>query len=103
MKKISYKGYRFPPEIIQQAIWLYVRFTLSFRDVEDLLAERGIMVSYETVPLRPSQLRRSVLRSPRRFSRLRIAQPVGRARAHSGRAAMPCATGGRDHYRVLTY
>ena len=36
-------------EIIQQAIWLYVRFTLSFRDVEDLLAERGIMVSYETV------------------------------------------------------
>jgi hypothetical protein len=49
MKKISYKGYRFPPEIIQQAIWLYIRFTLSFRDVEDLLAERGIMVSYETV------------------------------------------------------
>ena len=47
--KISYAGYRFPPEIIQQAIWLYVRFTLSFRDVEDLLAERGIMVSYETV------------------------------------------------------
>jgi hypothetical protein len=33
MKKISYKGYRFPAEIIQQAIWLYVRFTLSFRDV----------------------------------------------------------------------
>jgi hypothetical protein len=49
MTKISYKGYRFPPEIIQQAIWLYVRFTLSFRDVEDLVAERGIMVSYETV------------------------------------------------------
>jgi hypothetical protein len=49
MKKISYKGYRFLPEIIQQAIWLYVRFTLSFRDVEDLLAERGIVVSYETV------------------------------------------------------
>jgi putative transposase len=49
MTKISYAGYRFPPEIIQQAIWLYVRFTLSFRDVEDLLAERGIMVSYETV------------------------------------------------------
>ena len=49
MTKISYAGYRFPPEIIQQAIWLYLRFTLSFRDVEDLLAERGIMVSYETV------------------------------------------------------
>jgi hypothetical protein len=49
MTKISYSGYRFPPEIIQQAIWLYVRFTLSFRDVEDFLAERGIFVSYETV------------------------------------------------------
>ena len=49
MTKINYSGYRFPPEIIQQAIWLYVRFTLSFRDVEDLLAERGIIVSYETV------------------------------------------------------
>jgi transposase-like protein len=48
MTKISYGGYRFPPEIIQQAIWLYVRFTLSFRDVEDLLAERGILVSYES-------------------------------------------------------
>jgi hypothetical protein len=40
MKKISYRGYRFPPEIIHQAIWLYLRFTLSLRDVEDLLAER---------------------------------------------------------------
>jgi hypothetical protein len=49
MKKISYRGYRFPSEIIQQAIWLYLRFTLSLRDVEDLLPERGIMVSYETV------------------------------------------------------
>jgi transposase-like protein len=49
MTKISYNGYRFPPVIIQQAIWLYARFTLSFRDVEDLLAERGITVSYETV------------------------------------------------------
>jgi putative transposase len=35
MIKISYSGYRFPPEIIQRAIWLYLRFTLSFRDVED--------------------------------------------------------------------
>jgi len=49
MTKISYAGYRFPPVIIQQAIWLYLRLTLSFRDVEDLLAERGIVVSYETV------------------------------------------------------
>src|SRR5271166_1560519 len=49
MTKISYSGYRFPPEIIQQTIWLYLRFTLSLRDVEDLLAERGVAVSYETV------------------------------------------------------
>ena len=51
MTKISYSGYRFPPEIIHQAIWLYLRFTLSFRDVEDLLAERGIAVSHRA-PLR---------------------------------------------------
>ena len=49
MSKISYAGYRFPPEFVHQAIWLYLRFTLGFRDVEDLLAERGIAVSYETV------------------------------------------------------
>ena len=49
MAKICHAGYRFPPVIIQQAIWLYARFTLSFRDVEDLLAERGIVVPLETV------------------------------------------------------
>jgi hypothetical protein len=47
MRKINYSGYRFPSEIIQHAIWVYFRFTLSFRDVEDLLAERGIIVSYD--------------------------------------------------------
>src|SRR5947207_3796329 len=49
MRALSYAGYRFPPEIIQHAIWLYLRFTLSFRDVEELLAERGIDVSHETI------------------------------------------------------
>ena len=49
MKALSYRGYRFPPAIIQHAAWLYLRFTLSFRDVEDLLAERGVIVSYETI------------------------------------------------------
>ena len=44
-----YHGYRFPTEIISHSIWLYHRFCLSFRDVEDLLAERGIIVSYETI------------------------------------------------------
>jgi len=45
----DYKGYRFPPEIISHAVWLYFRFSLSFRDVEELLAERGIVITYETV------------------------------------------------------
>ncbi len=49
MNQISYKRHRFPAEIIQHAVWLYCRFTLSFRDVEDLLAERGLDVSYESV------------------------------------------------------
>ncbi len=49
MQQISYRYHRFPPQIIQHAIWLYCRFTLSLRDVEDLLAERGLNVSYETV------------------------------------------------------
>jgi len=46
---VSYRGYRFPPEIISHAVWLYYRFGLSFRDVEDLLAERGITVTYEAI------------------------------------------------------
>ena len=45
----SYHGYRFPPLIISHAVWLYHRFCLSFRDAEDLLAQRGITVSYETI------------------------------------------------------
>ncbi len=46
-----YKRYRFPPAIIQYAVWLYYRFNLSHRDIEDLLAERGITVSYESIRL----------------------------------------------------
>ena len=46
---LSYRGYRFSSEIISHAVWLYHRFCLSFRDVEELLAERGITVTYETV------------------------------------------------------
>jgi len=49
VQKFSYSRHRFPPLIIQHAIWLYFKFSLSYRDVEDLLAERGIEVSYETV------------------------------------------------------
>jgi putative transposase len=49
MKQISYRRHRFPGSIIQHAVWLYFRFPLSYRDVEDMLTERGIDVSYETV------------------------------------------------------
>src|SRR5450759_2013771 len=49
MDKLSYRCHRFPSIVIQQAVWLYFRFALSYRDVEDMLAERGIDVSYETV------------------------------------------------------
>ena len=49
MIPLSYNRHRFPPPVIQHSIWLYLRFTLSYRDVEDLLAERGLDISYETV------------------------------------------------------
>ena len=49
VKTPIYRGYRLPSEIISQAVWLYYRFCLSFRDVEDLLAERGVIVSYGTI------------------------------------------------------
>jgi putative transposase len=45
----SYKGFRFPPEIISHAVWLYFCFSLRFRDGKELLAPRGIGVTYETV------------------------------------------------------
>ena len=49
MQPISYARHRFPPEVIGHAVWLYLRFTLSYRDVEELLAERGIVVTYESI------------------------------------------------------
>src|SRR5256885_11285705 len=49
MAETSSRRHRFPPVIIQHAVWLFLRFTLSYRDVEELLAERGLDVSYETV------------------------------------------------------
>ncbi|GAA0386737.1 hypothetical protein GCM10009093_11960 [Brevundimonas terrae] len=49
MKSLSFKRHRFPPEVIRHAVWLYFRFNLSFRDVEELMAKRGIEISYETI------------------------------------------------------
>ena len=47
----TYKRHRFPPDVISYAVWLYYRFNLSHRDIEDLLAERGITVSREAIRL----------------------------------------------------
>jgi putative transposase len=76
MTHLSYRRHRFPPPIIQQAIRLYLRFTLSYRDVEELLAERGLDLSYETV-------RRWVLKfGPGITRRLRRSRPRPTDRWH---------------------
>src|ERR1700747_1520091 len=76
MAEISYRGHRFPPIVVQHAVWLYLRFTLSYRDVEELLAERGLDVSYETI-------RRWVATfGPRIARRLRAGRPVPHRRWH---------------------
>jgi transposase-like protein len=49
MPPLSFSGYRFPRDIIQRAVWMYLRFTLSFRDVEELPAERGIAVTHASI------------------------------------------------------
>jgi putative transposase len=49
MRPISFKRHRFPADVIRHAVWLYFRFTLSLRDVEEMMAQRGIEVSYETI------------------------------------------------------
>ena len=85
MAQISYRRHRFPPEIIQHAIWLYVRFTLGYRDVEELLAERGLDISYETV-------RRWVLKfGPAVARRLRQRRPRSSNRWHLDEMVVPIA------------
>src|SRR4051795_12053046 len=76
MQAISYARHQFPAEIIQHGVWLYLRFTLSYRDVEELLAERGVATSYETV-------RRWVLKFGPLFTRnLRRLRPRPASRWH---------------------
>lgn len=48
-QKISYKRHRFPPQIIAHVVWLYARFNLSLREVEEMMLERGIDVAYKTI------------------------------------------------------
>jgi len=83
MVQLSYRRHRFPAEIIQHAIWLYLRFTLSYRDVEELLAERGLDVSYETVrrwvqKFGPAIARRLRQRRPRPSDRWHLDEMVVR-------------------------
>ena len=83
MALLSYRRHRFPPEIIQHAVWLYVRFTLSYRDVEELLAERRLDISYETVrrwvlKFGPAIARRLRQRRPRPSDRWHLDEMVVR-------------------------
>jgi transposase-like protein len=90
MPPLSYSGYRYPRDIIQRAVWMYLRFTLSFRDVEELLAERGIVVTYESI-------RRWVLTfGPAIARKLRARRPKPHGRWHLDE--MCVRVGGKQMY-----
>src|SRR5687767_2469857 len=90
MLPLSYSGYRFPPDIIQRAVWMCLRFTLGFRDVEELLAERGIVVTYESI-------RRWILTfGPVIARRLRARRPKPHSRWHLDEMAV--RIGGKQMY-----
>ena len=89
MAPLYYHRHRFPPEIIQHAIWLYLRFTLSYRDVEELLAERGLDLFYETVrrwvlKFGPAIARQLRQRRPRPSDRWHLDEMVVRIAGISG-------------------
>ena len=94
MSPISYTRHQFPPDVIRHAVWLYLRFTLSYWDVEDLLAERGLDVSYETVrrwvlkfgPLFARNLRRRRPRPPERWHLDEMIVVIGGRRMYLWRA-----------------
>jgi len=90
MSRSSYHGHRFPPVVIQHVVWLYLRFTLSLPDVEDMLAERGLDLSYETV-------RRWVCKFGPLFARkLRKRRPRPTARWHLDEVVITIA--GKRHW-----
>ena len=90
MTPVRFARHRFPPDVIRHAVWLYLRFTLSYRDVEELLAERGLDVSYETV-------RRWVLKFGPAFARnLRASRPRPSVRWHLDE--MVVSTGGKRQW-----
>jgi putative transposase len=74
MQPVSFKRHRFPPDVIRLTVWLYFRFTLSFRDVEEMLAQRGIEASYKTIRCRTLKFGQSFAQNLRRSR----ARPNGR-------------------------
>src|ERR1700682_4461765 len=94
MQTISYARHRFPPDVIRHAVWLYLRFTLSYRDVEDLLAERGLEISNETI-------RRWVLKfGPAVGRNLRRGRPVAHDRWHLDEMVVSIAGRGMSMWRA---
>src|SRR5499427_6215371 len=90
MAPLCYRRHRFPPELIQHAIWLYLRFSLSYRDVEELLAQRGLDISCETVRRRvlkfgPAIARRLRQRRPRPSDRWHLDEMVVRISRNADR------------------
>ena len=90
MKPLSFKRHRFPAEVIRHAVWLYFRFSLSLRDVEELLAQRGIDVSYETIRCWTNKFGPLIAR------RLRKQRPCPTPRWHLDE--MVCSIGGKRMY-----
>ncbi|MFO1014911.1 MAG: IS6 family transposase [Caulobacteraceae bacterium] len=90
MKAVSYKRHRFPADVIRHAVWLYFRFTFSLRDVEELLAARGIEVSYETIRCWTRKF------GPQFARRLKKLRPAPSPRWHLDE--MVCTVGGRRMY-----
>ena len=87
---MSFKRHRFPADVIRHAVWLYFRFSISFRDVEELLAQRGIDVSYETIRWWTIKFGPVIAR------RLKRRRPAPSARWHLDE--MVCSIGGRRMY-----
>ena len=83
---ILFARHQFPPAVIRHAVWLYVRFTLSYRDIEDLLAERGLDISYETVRRWVLKFgrHRQLERTPGRREAIFLRDELGRSVARLG-------------------
>lgn len=90
MRALSFRRHRFPAEVIRYAVWLYFRFTLSFRDVEELLAQRGIEASYETIRCWTIKFGPQIARN------LKRRRPAPSPRWHLDE--MVCSVGGRRMY-----